>query len=215
MVRVVESRRAKVATFYIRNIKDSYNSFMSIFVHDSVDHEAATQTMEAAELLFREARRRQRRRRLIWAACFAFIVVMIAMGAYGEHQASLTSHSTHHIRAVPVVDRSIGLLGCTGKSVVEPKSFVISCADGNAMLTKTRWSAWTSSGAKGTTTFAINLCNPYCAASRTSFFPNSLVTVSGPVSTKHGVLFSSLVVTYRINHKLATFPMSWKGDPSF
>ncbi|WP_298210900.1 hypothetical protein [Ferrimicrobium sp.] len=167
------------------------------------------------ELLFREARRRQRRRRLIWAGFFVLLLAMIGYGAYGERQALNGQQKAKDSKATPVVDRSIGVLTCKDTTVVEPKSFVISCADGNTMLTKTRWIRWGRDGAAGTTDFAINLCNPSCFASRMSFFPGSMVLLSRPMTTQHGILFSEMVVRYRVDGKLATFPMSWKGEPAF
>ncbi len=100
-------------------------------------------------------------------------------------------------------------------TVVRPTSFVITCADGNASLTATHWSTWSASGAVGTTRFALNLCTPYCAASKMSYFPHSTVRLTRPVATKHGRLYSRLVVHYLLKGKATTFSFSWSGDPSF
>ena len=111
---------------------------------------------------------------------------------------------------------SVALHSCSSARSVRPTSFVISCADGNAALTKTTWRSWTAKDASGTTTFALNLCNPYCAASKISYFPESAVVLSTPMtSKKHGALFSKLVVTYTLKGKLQIFTMSWKGTPAF
>ena len=59
---------------------------------------------------------------------------------------------------------------CQGTEVVRPVNFIISCADAGARLTNTKWSSWTTTGAVGETTFALNLCKPYCAASKISYF---------------------------------------------
>jgi hypothetical protein len=56
---------------------------------------------------------------------------------------------------------------------------------------------------------------PYCAASKMSYFPKSTVRLTDPVTTKHGRLFSSLVVRYELEGKSKAFNFSWKGDPSF
>lgn len=105
---------------------------------------------------------------------------------------------------------------CKGTTVVKPKTFVISCADANSELTKTTWKTWTRTAATGTTDFGLNLCKPYCAASKISFFPKSAVRFSVPVHTKHhGLLFSLLVVTYEIQGHTKHFTMSWKGVPDF
>lgn len=109
-----------------------------------------------------------------------------------------------------------GLFTCHGTVVVKPAKLVLACADANAGLTRTDWTTWDIAHASGTTDFALNLCVPYCAASRISHFPDSKVIASAPVVTKHhGRLFSELVVTYKLNGKVHHYPMSWKGDPAF
>ncbi len=107
------------------------------------------------------------------------------------------------------------ILTCTGTTVTRPSNFVISCADANAALTKTHWSTWNTKGAIGTTRFALNLCEPSCVASKMSYFANSTVRLSAPVTAKHGRLFSKLVVRYFYRGKTASFSFSWTGDHSF
>jgi hypothetical protein len=103
---------------------------------------------------------------------------------------------------------------CQGTTVARPSTFVITCADAYTQLTKTRWTSWTSTGATGVTTFAQNQCKPYCAASKMSYFPNSSVRFSSPVSTSKGKLFSLLVVRYKVDGAAKTFRFSFRGDPS-
>ncbi len=110
---------------------------------------------------------------------------------------------------------TVKILACTGATVSRPRDFVISCADANAALTQTHWSTWSANGAMGTTRLALNLCQPSCVASRMSYFPHSSVTLSAPVTTKHGRLFSKLLVRYAYRGKAASFSFSWVGDPSF
>jgi len=110
---------------------------------------------------------------------------------------------------------TVKLLTCTNTKVFKPATFVISCADANSQLTATHWSTWNATSATGTTRFALNLCVPYCAASKMSYFPKSTVRLTDPVNTKHGRLFSSLVVRYRLKGKWKTFSFSWKGDGGF
>jgi hypothetical protein len=171
---------------------------------------------EALEALFREARRRQRRRRLRWAAGFAVsastvaLIVSAAAGAFGSVNRPRPSPSGRAIARMS----DVAVLSCSNVPATRPISFVISCADGNAEITSTKWSSWSATGAAGTTRFAINLCNPYCAASPVSYFPGSTVTLSAPVHTKKGAFFSKMVVTYFLHGKKATFPFSWIGDPA-
>ena len=110
---------------------------------------------------------------------------------------------------------AVKVLTCTGTTVSRPSNFVISCADANAALTQTHWTTWSANSATGTTRFALNLCKPYCAASKMSYFSKSTVRLSTPVSAKHGRLFSKLVVRYLYQGKMLSFTFSWIGDPSF
>ena len=120
------------------------------------------------------------------------------------------SSGASNVKASPVK-----ILACTGTTVSRPRDFVISCADANAALTETHWSTWSANRATGTTRFALNLCTPYCAASPMSYFPKSTVRLSAPVTTRHGRLFSKLVVRYIYRGKATSFNFSWAGDPSF
>lgn len=170
----------------------------------------------AIEVLFKEARRRERRRRLRWLgavlASFALVGVVIGAtaGAFGS-----TPSSSGAASSALSTPKSAGILTCLGTYVTEPTSFIITCADANIELTRTHWSSWTSTGARGTTRFAMNLCTPYCAASPLSYFPNSKVDLSAPVKTKEGSLFSLMVVHYSLHARAKTYRFSWKGDPSF
>ena len=120
------------------------------------------------------------------------------------------SSGASNVKASPVK-----ILACTGTTVSRPRNFVISCADANAALTETHWSTWSANRATGTTRFALNLCTPYCAASPMSYFPHSSVTLSAPVTTRHGRLYSKLVVRYIHRGRTTSFSFSWAGDPSF
>ena len=107
------------------------------------------------------------------------------------------------------------LLTCANAVVAKPRMFVISCADGNSELTNTSWTSWSATRAVGVTTFGLNLCVPYCAASKISYFAHSTVTLSAPEKTKRGKLFSYLVVSYTVHGAKKTFSMSWKGTSGY
>lgn len=141
---------------------------------------------------------------LALSGSLAYVFVAAAPGSAASSTASRTTK--------PALVR---MLTCSGKPVLKPSSFVISCADANSELTDTHWTKWTATGAVGITRFGLNLCNPSCAASRISFFPKSVVQLSAPVATKHGRLFSKLVVTYKLHGKTQHFPFSWAGIPAF
>jgi hypothetical protein len=169
-----------------------------------------------AELLFREAKLRERRRRLKWigltltAVALASVILGATFNAFGSSPSSPSAVS-------PALAKGgvARMLTCRGSSVVKPTSFVITCADGNTELTSTHWTSWSATGATGTTTFGINLCKPYCAASPMTFLPKSRVRLSAPEVTKNGKFFSSLVVNYTLHGKATTYRFSWRGDPSF
>ncbi|HEY5265344.1 MAG TPA: hypothetical protein VIJ40_00885 [Acidimicrobiales bacterium] len=189
---------------------------LSVAKPNSVPTSGEESTFGTIEVLFKEARQRERRRRLKWlGALLAMlaiggVVTGASMNAFGSSPSPSASASIS-----AATSTKSGIVTCRGNSVIEPRSFVITCADANTQLTKTHWSSWTSTGASGTTTFAMNLCTPYCAASPMSYFPNSHVTLSAPVVTKNGKLFSLLTVTYRLHGHAKTYRFTWKGDPSF
>jgi len=175
----------------------------------------ASKSDSALELLFKEAKRREKRRRLRWfglafaLALTAVTVASIAMNAGGS------SPSHHGATRSLAIGNEAKAWTCQGKEVVRPSNFIISCADAGARLTNTKWSSWTATGAVGETDFALNLCKPYCAASKISYFANSKVTFSAPLMTSHGRLFSRLTVHYRLDGKLDRFSISYRGDTSF
>ena len=163
----------------------------------------------AIEVLFREARRRERRRRIRRASSLlaAVAIVAAAMG-FGVNSAGSSSSKSHSSPSALAGD-SAKVLTCSGAPVVRPRTLVVSCADANTVLQSTHWSTWGAGGATGTTTFAINLCIPYCAASPISHFANSAVTLSAPRSSRHGTYFSRLVVRYVQGGVAKTFSFSW------
>ena len=91
---------------------------------------------------------------------------------------------------------------CAGANVVKPKGvFTLSCADANAQLDHTTWKTWSATSATGTTTFGLNLCVPYCAASKMSFFADSTVKLD---RVRHG-RFTRVTVHYLLKGKTKVF----------
>ena len=98
------------------------------------------------------------------------------------------------------------ILDCGGKALVRPTgTLVLSCADANSELRKTRWTSWGRASAVGTTDLGLNLCDPNCAASKMSFFPHSRVRLSGVKRTKLGLLFTRVTVSYLLHGKTRVF----------
>jgi hypothetical protein len=164
------------------------------------------------------------RRRLAWCGAVVGAAILSFLGYGLSGGWAGTSGSEASATVPPAVARSanattargvVKMLGCSGKTVYKPATFVVTCADGNTMLTETHWTSWTAAAATGRTRFGLNLCNPYCAASKMSFFPHSTVRLWRPVSTKHGRLFSEMRVVYVLHGKTKVLAFSWLGDPSF
>ena len=63
------------------------------------------------------------------------------------------------------------LWDCSSTARVEPSSFVLACADGNAGLTNLHWNKWAPGAAAGTGTEYVNDCQPYCAAGHFHNYP--------------------------------------------
>ncbi len=189
---------------------------MSIITRPPEHLSPSTESMsrEPLELLFKEAQQRARRRKLRWMAAAA-ATVLIAGVVAGVTYGAGGSTARGHGPVPPLALTSAKVLTCQGTDVVRPRTYIITCADGYTQLTNTHWSTWTSTKAVGTTTFAMNLCKPYCAASKMTYYPHSAVTLTSPVSTKHGSLFSSLTVRYQSGGHSRVFHFSYRGDPAF
>jgi hypothetical protein len=192
---------------------------MSIVADPKTTHEtgpAPTEpTARTLELLFKEAKQRERRRRVRWIG-FALAVVVTA-GVVAGVAYGVSGRTPNGANSVPslAVATSAKVLTCQGTQVTRPRNYIVTCADAYTQLTNTHWTRWTSKSAVGTTTFAMNLCKPYCAASKMTYYPNSTVSFSSPVTTKHGSLFSLLTVRYQSGGRSHVFRFSYRGDPSF
>jgi hypothetical protein len=182
---------------------------------ESTDTLRHAHLFDAIKLLFREAKQRERRRRLRLLSLVVAVIVTagIATGiAFAT--ASSGGNGGHGTPAALTLSTDAKVLTCQNSDVIRPRTFIVTCADAYTQLTDTHWTRWTSASAVGTTTFAMNLCKPYCAASKMSYFPRSTVRFSLPISTKHGQLFSLLVVHYVSDGQPHVFRFSFKGDPS-
>jgi hypothetical protein len=189
-----------------------------MITHADAPHELAPDTIaatQALELLFKEARARQRRRRLRWLSFALAAVVATGVLVGVTHRAGGSPPRGSSGEASLAVTTSAKVLTCTGAKVVRPVNYIVTCADAGIQLTKTTWSTWNASEAIGTTDFAMNFCKPYCAASPFTYFPNSPVHFSAPLSTKNGRLFSVLTVRYEYKGASHLFRFSFQGQPSF
>ena len=217
-----ESQRLVIASRDIglaRTHENNYSGFMTIITRPSESREnlippTESTSTDALELLFKEAKQRARRRKLRWFAV-ALVVALTAGVVAGVTYGAGGSTARGHAPVPPLALTSAKVLTCQGTGVVRPRTYIITCADGYTQLTNTHWTTWTAKSAAGITTFAMNLCKPYCAASKMTYYPNSAVSFTSPVATKHGSLFSLLTVRYRSGGRPHVFHFSYRGDPSF
>ena len=77
------------------------------------------------------------------------------------------------------------MLNCNFKPVVEPSSYVLTCADDGTGLTDVHWTSWTSHLASAYGTFYENTCTPNCAEGKINHY-RALVTLrhADPVVTE-------------------------------
>ena len=73
---------------------------------------------------------------------------------------------------------------CPGQhALVRPKSFTLTCADGNAYFAKLAWTSWTPGLASAKGTLVLNDCTPYCAAGHFHRYP-AIVVLWGSKAVK-------------------------------
>lgn len=87
--------------------------------------------------------------------------------------------------------------GPTGTRLeVEPASIVIACADGGIGAQGLSWQSWGTSEAHGRGVVWWHVCTPDCAASSTYDHYPAEITLSRPVETPKGPVFSAMSVRY-------------------
>jgi len=97
------------------------------------------------------------------------VAVVLASVASVLLLAGLVFGLTGPARAAPVhpaPTRTV-VFDCPGQSpapLVRPRTFILTCADGNVALSKLSWTSWTPGLASATGTLEENDCTPYCAA---------------------------------------------------
>jgi hypothetical protein len=116
------------------------------------------------------------------AAIFAGIVVAggggAALASSGAPGATHTAATTQAAAAKYVV------LNCGLKPVVQPSTYVITCADAGIGVKDLHWTSWTSKLASGDGTFWENDCTPNCAAGHFHYYP-SLDVLWGSAAVKN------------------------------
>jgi hypothetical protein len=100
------------------------------------------------------------------AAAAIALPASTALAATTGHTAGPRSDDTHTVTTFvqPPVAKSLPVIvSCANKLQVRPKSYLLSCGDGSAGLTRLRWSSWTAGEATASGNFAFNTCTPNCA----------------------------------------------------
>lgn len=100
--------------------------------------------------------------------------------------------------------RRVGIRTCSATTVVEPRSFLIYCADGNGELEQLSWQRWGATSAAGSGKYVYNTCTPTCAAGK-DVTTTATAALSDPKATKYGELFSELRVTYKVGKRQTSF----------
>ena len=131
-------------------------------------------------------------RRHVRAAALALCgMAVLATTAFAATASAATSgRSAETVRqqstAAPVV------VNCQQKTQVRPRSIILACADGNAYIGNLSWSAWGSSSALGSGTYAFNDCTPNCLSGHGHTFPALVVLWGAQALPRHsGVRFFS------------------------
>ena len=139
------------------------------------------------------------------ALCGIAVVATAACGAaasaatVGEQWASTTT-------AVPVV------VSCGMKTQVRPGSYTLACADGNVYVSALNWTAWGSSSALASGTYAFNDCTPNCLSGHGHTLP-ALVVLWGaqPLPGHAGVrYFTEMTVIFTGNRSYTAGGKAYK-----
>lgn len=93
------------------------------------------------------------------------------------------------------------VVNCTHHAVVEPKNFVITCADANEALSGLHWTVWKTGVAEATGTYTMNDCTPNCAAGKFLHFA-ARVQLAGERHTSLGLVFTTLRWQYMVKGRL-------------
>lgn len=104
----------------------------------------------------------------------------LALGLTGSASATTARPATPSLTSVQMV-----VFDCPGqRALVEPKTFILTCADANSLLSGLSWTSWTGSLASATGTLQENDCTPYCAAGHFHSYP-AIVVLWGNTAVKN------------------------------
>jgi hypothetical protein len=114
----------------------------------------------------------------------ALIIAVLAITGLTLGLAGSSAHATIARPAVSAA-RSV-VFDCPGQAaLVRPKTFILTCADGNALFGKLSWTSWTPGLASATGKLVLNDCVPYCAAGHFHSYPAIVVLWGSKVVKNH------------------------------
>ncbi len=125
-----------------------------------------------------------KRGRLVTAIASGVALGGLALGLTLSASAA-PSHPVASTAAPYLGPAPLVVFDCPGRSaLVEPKTYVLTCADANSYLGKLSWTSWTPGLASATGVLEENDCTPYCAAGHFHSYP-AVVVFWGDAAVKN------------------------------
>jgi hypothetical protein len=113
------------------------------------------------------------------------VIPVLALGALALGLTASASATPARPAAAGGTSVQSVVFDCVGQhALVKPRTFIITCADGNTYLSRLAWTSWTSGLASATATLEENDCTPYCAAGHFHSYP-ALVILWGNAAVKN------------------------------
>ncbi len=125
-----------------------------------------------------------RRGRLVTAIASGLAVGGLALGltlSASATPAHPPARITPSARPAPAV-----VFDCPGqRALVEPRTYILACADANSSVGSLSWTSWTPGLASATGVLEENDCLPYCAAGHFHSYPAVVVFWGDAAVTNH------------------------------
>lgn len=93
------------------------------------------------------------------AACFG-LVALTGTACGGNGTSGMTGSGKSPLAG------QVAIANCDGERSVSPVTIVLSCADGNEIVSHAQWSTWDAATAVGTGELTTNDCQPTCASGK-------------------------------------------------
>jgi hypothetical protein len=120
------------------------------------------------------------------ARLLKLVVPALAVGALALGLTASASAAPARPAAAGLTSVQSVVFDCVGQpALVKPRTFIITCADGNTYLSKLAWTSWTPGLASATATLEENDCTPYCAAGHFHAYPALVVLWGGSAVKNH------------------------------